>query len=273
MIQNTRVLEVARRVVDAFLHGERLGVLRPESQRWLWITEELFLRDPASFTIGAVTSAVRPRREETWANLYQREFGMTLNPGADGKKLDFPVAEHANADFVPVMDELLHELWQGRSNFMNQVGARPTDDAKIAELCTRLCDMLRARRTHGTLSREEFSAVATMSWFHATLEAGDLPILQDLRAEAPSPEERLFKIAQRVGVPAHGLSKSYFEIAEPLSRFLIAVEQETYSVPAAVPALYTPAGAGSPVEDTDVILTHWSLIRGRDVKAQKAAAA
>src|SRR5262249_12129051 len=45
MIENTRVLEVFRRIADAFLHGERLGVLRPISQRWLWTTEELFLRD------------------------------------------------------------------------------------------------------------------------------------------------------------------------------------------------------------------------------------
>jgi hypothetical protein len=274
MIENTRVMEVFRRVIDGFLHGERMSTLSPQSQRWLWTTEELFCRDAPSFSVGTQTSYIRERMSATRANAYQRHFGMTLN-AANGNKPAFVVAEHANADFVQVFDELLHEIWQGRSNFANAVGARPTDDAKLAELATRLSDMLRSRRVNGTLSREEFMAVATMSWFHATLETADHPIIVDLRAQASSPEERLFKIAQRVGHPAHGLSKSYFEIAEPLSRLLIAIEQETYNDALKVPALYTPsppAPPGGPAADTDVILTHWSIIRGRDAKARKVAA-
>jgi hypothetical protein len=274
MIENTRVTEVFRRVIDGFLHGERMSTLSPQSQRWLWTTEELFFRDPPSFSVGTQTSYVRQSMGATRANAYQRLFGMTLN-AAEGNKPAFVVAEHANADFVQVFDEILHEIWQGRSNFANAVGARPTDDAKLAELATRLSDMLRSRRVNGTLSREEFMAVATMSWFHGTLETADHPIIADLRAQASSPEERLFKIAQRVGYPAHGLSKSYFEIAEPLSRLLIGVEQETYNNPLAVPALYTPsppAPPGGPAADTDIIQTHWSIIRGRDAKARKVAA-
>jgi hypothetical protein len=274
MIENTRVAEVFRRVIDSFLHGERMSTLSPQSQRWLWTTEELFFRDPPSFSVGTQTSYVRRSLNETRANAYQRLFGMTLN-ATDGNKPTFVVAEHANADFVQVFDELLHEIWQGRSNFANAAGARPTDDAKLAELATRLSDMLGSRRVNGTLSREEFMAVATMSWFHAMLETGNHSIIADLRAETSSPEERLFKIAQRVGYPAHGLSKSYFEIAEPLSRILIAIEQRTYNNPLAVPALYTPsppAPPGGPAADTDIILTHWSIIRGRDAKARKVAA-
>jgi hypothetical protein len=144
---------------------------------------------------------------------------------------------------VQVFDELLHELWQGRSNFANAVGARPTDDAKIAALAERLADMLGSRRTNGSLSREEFCAVATLSWFHAVLETDTHPIIVDLRASASSPEERLFKIAQRVGYPAHGLSKSYFELAEPLSRLLIAIEQKTYNNPLACRRCTPPRGA------------------------------
>lgn len=270
MIENTRVVEVFRRVADAFLHGERLGALTPISQRWLWTTEELFLRDPPSFSISTISSSVRPNLAATRANAYQRLFGMSLNT-VDGSKPAFPVAEHSNGDFVQTFDELLHEVWQGRTNFANATGARPTDDSKIAALAERLCDMLRSRRTNGTLSREEFVAVSTLSWFHATLEDGTHPIIVDLNATANSAEERLFKIAQRVGVPAHGLSKSYFEVAEPLSQILIAIEQGTYNNAAAVPALYTPA-AGGPATDMDTINTHWSLIRGRDVKAKKIAA-
>jgi hypothetical protein len=273
MIENTRVIEVFRRVLDSCLHGEQLGVLSAASQRWMWTTEEMFFRDPPSFSIGAQTSHVRPSLAATRANAYQRLFGMTLN-ASDTAKSAFTVAQHANADFVQVLDELLHEIWQGRTNFANAAGARPTDDSKIAERATRLGEMLRARRINGTLSREEFTAVSTLQWFHETLETADHPILIDLRAQAPSPEERLFKIAQRINHPAHGLAKSYFEIAEPLSNLLIAVEEGTYNDSGAVPALYTPsppAPPGGPSSDTDLIMTHWSIIRGRDVKARKVA--
>ena len=274
MIENTRIVEVFRRLVDSCVHGEKLGVLSPVSQRWLWTTEELFFRDPPSYSINTQTSYIRPNLAATRANAYQRMFGMTLN-AADASNPAFAVAEHANADFVAVLDELLHEVWQGRTNFANAAGARPTDDAKIAERATRLGEMMRARRINGTLSREEFFAVSTMQWFHETLETANHPLLIDLRSEAPSPEERLFKIAQRVNYPAHGLAKSYFEIAEPLSRLLIGVEEGTYNNPLAVPALYTPsppAPDGGPAADLDLIMTHWSIIRGRDVKAKKVAA-
>lgn len=269
MIENTRVVDVFRRVIDLFLHGEQLSVLSPASQRWVATTEELFFRDPPPFSTLTQTSWIRPHLAATRANCYQRLFGMTLNTAA-GNKPSFQVAEKANSDFVQMIDELLHEVWQGRSNFANAAGARPTDDSKIAELAERLSDMLLARRQNGTLSREEFMAVSTMEWFHATLETADHPILADLRAQAPSTEERLFKIAHRVGVPAHGLAKNYFEIAEPMSRLLVAIEQQTYNNVLAVPALYTPPGA--PSADTDTLITHWSLIRGRDVKAGKVAA-
>lgn len=272
MIENTRIMEIFRRVVDLALHGERLGPMDPIAQRWLWTTEELFFRDPPSFSTVTQTSWVRPRPDAYRGNLYHRFFGVTLNTSANGDKSAFQVAEHANGDFINALDELLHEVWQGRSNFANAVGARPTDDAKIAELSIRLSDMLRARRTNGALSREEFNAVCTMSWFHVAIADQQHPIVTALKAEASSPEERLFKIAQRVGHPAHGLAKSYFEIAEPLSRVLIAIEEDRFKQVAAVPALYNPNVAGGLAADTDLIKTHWSIIRGRDVKAKKVYA-
>jgi hypothetical protein len=104
-------------------------------------------------------------------------------------------------------------------------------------------------------------------WFHLTL-SDNFPIITDLRAEAASPEERLFKIAQLVGLPAHGLSKSFFEIAKPISRILILIETGAVNSPAAVPLLYTP---GTVEQDMRLIATHWSVIRGTDVRAGKVA--
>ena len=80
--------------------------------------------------------------------------------------------------------------------------------------------MLLARRLNGNLSREEFTAVAMMSWFHLTVDS-DSAVVVDLRAQATSAEQRLFKIAQLVGVPAHGLSGSYFDIAESISAIAV----------------------------------------------------
>ncbi len=269
MIENTRIYEIFRRVVHEFLHGEKLGVPgSAESQRWLRTTEELFYRDPPPFFITAVTGYARPDIHSTRRNAYQRMFGMDLNHGTDDNKpYPYMKAEAANSEFVSTFEELLREVWVGMENVNNTSGANPKDDAKIADLAEKLHDMLRTRRETGNLSREEFVFVSWMSWFHLTVDS-DLPIIQDLRAQATSPEERLFKIAQRVGLPAHGLSKNYFDIADSISRILIEIETGIFNTAAAAPALYTPA-AGGPEEAMRTIIRHWSIITGREMKARK----
>jgi hypothetical protein len=280
MIENTRIYEIFRRVVHEFLHGEKLGVPgtipvsatileTAESQRWLRTTEELFYRDPPSFFISTITSRVRGDIDATRRNAYQRMFGMDLNHGTDDNKpYSYVKAEAANNEFVATFEEFLREVWIGMENVNNTSGGNPTDDAKIANLAERLHDMLRTRREAGNLSREEFNFVSMMSWFHLTLES-DLPIIQDLRAQAASPEERLFKIAQRVGLPAHGLSKSYFDIADSMSRILTEIETGIFNTRAAAPALYTPDGGGDPEEAMRTIIEYWSRITGREMKARR----
>lgn len=280
MIENTRIYEIFRRVIHEFLHGEKLGVPgtvpgtagvleTAESQRWLRTTEELFYRDPPPFFITTVTSHVRRDINATGRNAYQRMFGMDLNHGMDDNKpYPYVKAEAANKEFVSTFEEFLREVWIGIENVNNTSGAKPTDDAKIANLAERLHDMLRTRREAGNLSREEFVFVSWMSWFHLTVDS-DLPIIQDLRAQAASPEERLFKIAQRVGLPAHGLSKSYFDIADSISRILIEIETGIFNTRAAVPALYTSTGGGDPEEAMRTIIEYWSRITGREMKARR----
>jgi hypothetical protein len=275
MIENTRIYEIFRRVVHAFVHDEKLGVPgSAESQRWLRTTEELFYRAAAPFYIGAIDSTVRPELQATRCNAYERMFGMQLNHGADdGKPYPYVKAEAANREFVATFEELLREVWIGVENVNNRTGANPTDDAKIADLAEKLHDMLRTRRETGNLSREEFVFVSAMSWFHLTVDNGppiELPIIQDLRAQASSPEERLFKIAHRVGLPAHGLSKSYFDIADSISRILIEIETGAFNTVAAAPALYTPAvGGGGPNEAMLTIIRQWSTMTGREMKARR----
>jgi hypothetical protein len=268
MIENTRVYEIFRRVLSDFLHGERLGVARAEAQAWLRNTEELFYRDPPSFSISAISSYIRPDMGATRRNAYQRMFGMDLNHGTDdGQPYAYVRAEAANAEFASTFEEFLREIWVGITHARNTSGSDPTDDSKIADLAEKLHDMLTSRRVNGNLSREEFVAVSTMSWFHLALDFNS-PIVESLNAEAASPEQRLFKIAQRVGLPAHGLSKNYFDIADAISQVLTLLETGQHNTPEAVRAFYTDGSLRSAV---NTIITHWSAITGRDAKAGKVS--
>jgi transcriptional regulator with XRE-family HTH domain len=185
----------------------------------------------------------------------------------------------ANGEFVATFEEFLREVWVGITYVKATSSANPTDDSKISELAEKLHDMLRSRRQNGNLSREEFALVSMMSWFHMTVEF-DSPIVVSLRAEATGLEQRLFKIAERVGLPAHGLSKNFFDIADPISSLLIEIEKGRFNDPRAVKDLYSTEQVGAPgttnpntVEPlVRTIITHWTAITGRDVKARKVAA-
>jgi hypothetical protein len=277
MVENTRVLDIFRAVVYEFTHGEKLGVPSADTQYWLRNTEELFFRDGAPFWIGNLQSSIRPDAGATRRNAYQRMFSMDLNHGTrDGKPYEHVKAEANNAEFVQTFEELLREVWVGMTYVTAATSANPTDTGKLAELVSKLENMLMTRRQNGNLSREEFVAVATMSWFHLALEdtgSGISPIVADLRAHADGTENRLFKIAERVGIPAHGLARHFFAISDPLSHILIGIESGLFSSSSTVPLLYTQAATNRAEEDMRSIITHWTAVTGRDVKASKTRAA
>lgn len=271
MIENTRIYEIFRRLLHELLHGEKLGTPTAESVQWLRTTEALFYRDSAPFFITDLSTHIRPDGRAARRNAYQRMFGMDLNHGADdGKPYPYVRAEAANGEFVNTFEEFLREVWVGITYVTAANSANPTDNSKIAELAEKLNNMLLTRRQNGNLSREEFAYVSMMSWFHLTIEQ-PTAIVRSLRAEATGVEQQLFKIAERVGLPAHGLSKNFFDIADPLSFILTQIETGIYNSGTEVPALYTPA-AGGPEGFMRTIITHWTAITGRDVKARKVAA-
>lgn len=267
MIENTRIYDIFRRVLYEFLHGEKLGVPIVDSQHWLRNTEELFFKEPASFFIYSVISYIRPDLGATRRNAYYRMFGMDLNHGRDDQPgYPYVKADAANKDFVKTFEEFLMEVWIGITNVTNTSGANPTDNATIARLANELHDMLRTRRESGNLSREEFFFVSMMSWFHLSLEFNS-PIVIALRAEASSEDQRLFKIAERVNLPAHAKTFDFFKLADPMSRILTQIELGTFNKEEAVPALFSP---GTPVEaDMRRIITHWSIATGHDMKATR----
>jgi hypothetical protein len=273
MIESTGIVPVFRRVIEEMAHGEKLGVPSADAQHWLRNTEELFYRMPAAFFVPAFDSDVRPDRQATRLNVYQRMFDM-IPPQAPGgaKASPFVRAEAANQTFVKDFEDFLRETQVGIANVANTSGANPTDDAKLADLAKRLHDMLLARRSRGALSREEFVFVSMMSWCQLTVETQDAPILADLKVNASgSAEQNLFQIAQMVGVPAHGLAGSYFAIADAISRILLLIETGVFvEIPASVRALYLPGDVSNAMR---TIITHWTAITGRDIKAGKVVAA
>jgi hypothetical protein len=269
MIENTRVYEIMGRVIAEFTQGERLGILqRNASFQWLRTTEELFYKDASPFQPLNLVSRVRPDIAGTRRNAYYRMFGMDLNHGRDGQpSYPYIKPEAANRDFVVTFEEFLREVWRAIENATNSSGANPSDFAAILDLAIRLQDMLNARRggdfTDPNLAREEFLAVCLTAWLHLTLSF-DSPIVEELLATGPSPEVRLQKIGERVGLPAHGRSHSYFILARRLSTLLIEIERGDYSDDTGVKTL---AGGGTVQAALTDIIFHWSLISGRDMKA------
>jgi hypothetical protein len=271
MVENTRAYEIFRRVVEEYAYGERLGTPTDGTQQWLRTTEQLFYSDHAPYQIHALQSWIRPDIRATRRNAYFRMFGFDLNHGTDDNRpYPYPRAAAANTEFAPTFERLLREVWVGIENFDNSAGADPTDDATVANLAHQIDDMLSVRREGGNFAREELVHVAAMSWFHLTVSY-DSDVVIDLEAQANSPEERLLKIGERVGLPAHSRSAAYFRLADDMSLALRSIEAALFNDSADAPDLYDPT---TPIgRAMRSIVRDWSNVTGRDLKVRPVAVA
>ena len=132
VLEMSRVVQIFRRVILEYRTGERLGTPSVETQRWLDATEALLFGAAYPVAAWLSTSGVRPDAEAVRRNAYYRLFGMDLAFGADDNRpVSYIKAETANKSFVPVFEELLHELWQAISNLRNMAGVNQADDDRI----------------------------------------------------------------------------------------------------------------------------------------------
>jgi hypothetical protein len=272
MVENTRAYEIFRRVLEEYLYGERLGTPSMATQQWLRTTEQLFYGPDPPLQIFALTSFLRPDIRAARRNTYFRMFGMDLNHGTDDNRpYPYPRASASNTNFVSIFEGLLREVWRGIENFRNSSGPADTDDTAIANYARELDDMLSVRRTGGNLAREELLHSSAMSWFDLTLQF-DSPVVVDLEAQANSREERLLRIGQRVGLPAHSRSGQYFKLADNMSFILRNVELGQFSTPANAQILYTPSPpAPFPAVVSNAmqeIIRDWSIATGREMKTR-----
>jgi hypothetical protein len=277
LIESTGVFEIMADVVRRLVVGETLDTLSAAGTKWLRATEELFFREPPLFSICGVLSDVRPQDRVNRLNAYWRMFAMepphpiparwARPPGVDGPqpwKAD--TGGGVNTDFREKWAELLRQVWLGIENQNNGIGPNATDAEYIAFLAKALRDMLGMRRRGGQLAREEFCYVATMSWFHLTVES-DTPIVIDLKAQGTSAADRLAKIAQRVGMAPAARSRELFELSDLMSALLRAIELGLYDTGEAAQTLFLRFGTNDRVvSDMNRIIDLWQSATGERVK-------
>jgi hypothetical protein len=275
LVESTGVVEIFTEVLRRYVVGETLDAPTVDTLAWVRLTEELFFRDPPLFHIGGLTSQLRPDARINRRNAYWRMFGTDLPhplPGAtqDVQPWKRDAGAVANTRFLELWTELLRQVWMGIENDRNQVGSNPTDKSYVAYLCQTLGEMLRLRRRGGMLAREEFSAVALLSWFHLTLEV-DSAVVRNLQATAGAtgnPADRLNAIGQRVGIAPPRQARELFELADLVSPILWFIELDRFSSPADAEALFRIANVqNTAVADTMIrVVDLWQSATGEPLK-------
>jgi hypothetical protein len=266
VLENTRAVQIMRRVVREYRSGENLGIPSVATQRWLNVAETLLFgtMNPMSPWLVIGSPLVEPEDERRAA--YHRLFGLELAFGKDDNRpAVYNKAAAANAGFVRLFEELLYELWQALANLKNMSGVNVTDNDRIYRIAEELQFVLRSRRQNQLLAREELAASMVLGWIDVTL-AADTPVVRDLKANATSAANRLKLIGERVGLPAHSKSGEFFSMASELSLFLRTLESNIVTGPSNVQVLYTPA---TPVGDAaHRIITEWSSATSKDLKSR-----
>lgn len=266
LVENTRIYEIFSKVLETYMFTEQLETPSPESQLFWRNVEYLLYGDATPSMVWTTTSRFRRDEVANRMTAYYWMFGLDLSHAADiATQHPYQKPAAANRDFIPTFESFAREVWRGIVNAKNAIGPNDTDSTVIATLANRLFDMMGTRRINGNLSREEFRAVAVMSFMHLAI-LFDSPAVVDLKASASSPEMRLKKIAERVGMQAHVQTKPLLDLAGPFSRLMHAIETGKLNNPSNAQSLYFPPG--NPIaQNAETVIDQYCLATGRDLKA------
>jgi hypothetical protein len=278
VLENTRAVQIFRRVVQGYRSGEALGVPSRQTQQWLDTTEALLFGAANPVAAWLSTSSIRPEAENVRRNAYWRLFGLDLAFGTeDNRPPNYDKAAAANTNFAPLFEELLFELWQAMANSRNTSGVNSSDDDRIYRLAEELRFNLQSRRQANTLAREELAASLALGWVDLTLSVNSAVVL-DLRAQATNAADRLKLIGERVGLAAHSRSAALFSMANSLSLFLRTIESGVVNGPALSWFLYSttppaqaarlPPGVAPIGPVTHRVITEWAAATGKDIKVR-----
>ncbi|AKU99518.1 hypothetical protein AKJ09_06182 [Labilithrix luteola] len=274
VLENSRAVQIFRRVLREYRSGEGLGIPTIETQRWLDATEALLFGAANPMSPWLSTSAIRPDSESVRRNAYWRFFGLDLAFGTeDNRPPTYDKANAANMGFVGLFEELLFELWQAITNVRNMSGVNASDDDRIYRIAQELQFVLRSRRQQQMLAREELAAATVLGWIELTLSA-DTSVVTDLKATATNAADRLRLIGERVGLAAHSRSAALFAMCSDLSLLLRTIEAGLVSEPGLAWVLYltvppsTSALAQPLGNETRRLITEWAAATGKDLKVR-----
>ncbi|HTV90971.1 MAG TPA: hypothetical protein VME41_18310 [Stellaceae bacterium] len=265
LIENTRIYDIFAKVLETYMFSEELPSPSFAAQQFLRNTEYLVYSDALPTMVWTTSSRLRSDEIANRMTLYYWMFGIDLSHAPE-LAVHHPYArpEAANRDFIPTFEAFASEVWKGIENAKNSSGANPTDNEAIATSARRIYDMMATRQLNDFNGNVRFRAVSVMAWLHLAV-LYDSAIVLALNASASSPEQRLQKIAERVGMSAHSKSKALFELAQPFSSLMQSIETGLLNDPASVVPLYTPP---STIEgNAEVVIDQYSLATGRDLKA------
>ena len=268
LIENTRIFDIFARLVETYAFSEQLETPSPAAQNFWRNTEYLVYGDGIPSMLWNTTSRARRDEIANRQTVYNWMFGIDLSHAAElVKEHPYRKPTASNRDFFPTFEAFGSQVWGGIMNARNLTGANPTDPVAIATSARRLYDMMATRRINGNLSREEFRAVAIMSWLHLAVSY-DSPAVVDLKATASSPEQRLTKLAERVGLTAHSKAKPLFDLAQPFSFLMQSIKLGAFNDPAGAALLYDITPPNNVAElNAEVVIDQYSLATGRDLKA------
>lgn len=269
VVENTRIIQILKRIVRQYRTGESLGVPSYDTRRWLDVTEALLFGASNPLSAWLSTSSVRPDSENNRRNAYWRLLGLDLSFGTEENgAANYVKPPAANTGFVTVLEELFTELWIAIVNLQNNSGENRTDDDRIYRLAEHLGAMLRSRRQDEMLLREELAGSTAMAWAELSISF-NTPLVKDLNADATSPGARLKLLGDRVGLPAHPYSDALLSMSTEFSLFLRTIEADVIKNSSDAALLYvasTTAGTGPIGIETRRVVTEWAAATGKNLK-------
>jgi hypothetical protein len=271
VIENTRIFEIFSKVLETYMFSEQLETPSAQSQLFWRNLEFLIFGDAMPSMLWTTSSRLRRDEVANRLTTYYWMFGIDLShAGEIAGQHPYQKPAASNRDFIPTFEAFGREVWRGIMNARNTSGANDTDPTVIATLARRIYDMMATRRINGNLSREEFRAVAIMSFLNLAV-LYDSPAVVDLKATASSPEMRLQKIAERVGMTAHPKSKPFFDLAGPFSILMQSVETGKFNDTTGAELLYMQTPGNFSSKNAETVIDQYSLATGRDLKSQSVS--
>jgi hypothetical protein len=272
IIESTQIYRIFHKLIKNYAQGDFEINLNAETLQWLHNTEMLWFADPPVFSSFNMVSHLRDDMGSTRRTAYDEMFGFTLpaDTNADGKPYPFHHPKSTNTNFRRNFERIGEESWVG-INYHNKgnttIGPDPTDDESIQFNAFEMQKNFLAQRNNGDITKQEFFYVAMMSWFHLTLEFNS-PVVAAFGINEQSPAQRLFALANIVGVPANGLSENLFRLADAMSLLLTLVETGIFNNNARI--LYDETITGNVLPGImRRIIFNYSQVTGRDLKVRE----